>query len=84
MTEKAPIILEDWEYHGQTKIALKCASEEEMLTLQNTARELGICANSIKDAGRTQIAAGSRTVLAIGPGNSILDHTRSALTIIDS
>jgi PTH2 family peptidyl-tRNA hydrolase len=36
--------------------------------MQKKARELGLVACSIKDAGRTQIEAGSRTVLAIGPG----------------
>jgi hypothetical protein len=38
------------------------------LMLQVQARSLGLAANSIRDAGRTQIAAGSRTVLAVGPG----------------
>jgi PTH2 family peptidyl-tRNA hydrolase len=32
------------------------------------ARSLGLTAKSIRDAGRTQVAAGSRTVLGIGPG----------------
>ena len=32
------------------------------------ARQVGLVVQSIRDAGRTQIAAGSRTVAAIGPG----------------
>ena len=32
------------------------------------ARMVGLTAMDIRDAGRTQIAAGSRTVLGIGPG----------------
>lgn len=32
------------------------------------AREAGLIAALIRDAGRTQIAAGSITVLGIGPG----------------
>lgn len=39
------------------------------LELQKQARKSGLVAQSIMDAGRTQIAAGSRTVLAIGPGS---------------
>jgi PTH2 family peptidyl-tRNA hydrolase len=38
------------------------------LELQSAALKRGLCAKSIQDAGRTQIAAGSRTVLGIGPG----------------
>ncbi|KZV78178.1 hypothetical protein EXIGLDRAFT_634495, partial [Exidia glandulosa HHB12029] len=36
--------------------------------LQAVAKSLNLCARSIQDAGRTQIAAGSTTVLGIGPG----------------
>ncbi|KAJ3990443.1 peptidyl-tRNA hydrolase PTH2-domain-containing protein [Lentinula detonsa] len=60
-----PAFLRQWERTGQTKIALKCYSEEELLTLQAQAQSLNLCARSIQDAGRTQIAAGSRTVLGI-------------------
>ncbi|KAJ2795269.1 hypothetical protein H4R21_005178, partial [Coemansia helicoidea] len=57
-----------WEMTGQAKVALRCDSEAEMLELQGKARAAGLVAQSICDAGRTQIAAGSRTVLGIGPG----------------
>lgn len=53
---------------SQAKIALQIASEDELLLLQATAQSLNLCARDIQDAGRTQIAAGSRTVLGIGPG----------------
>jgi len=62
-----PALLRHWERAGQTKIALRCHSEDEMLLLQAQAQSLNICARSIQDAGRTQIAAGSRTVLGMGP-----------------
>ena len=62
-------LLRHWELHGQTKVAVRCDSEEEMLELQAKAKSLRICANSIKDAGRTQVAPNSRRVLAVGPGN---------------
>ncbi|KAG7099473.1 hypothetical protein E1B28_001322 [Marasmius oreades] len=61
-------VLRRWESSGQLKIALRCSNEEELLTLQAQAQSLNLCARSIQDAGRTQIAAGSRTVLGIlGP-----------------
>jgi len=62
-----PGLLKHWERTGQAKIALKADSEDELLVLQAQAQSLNICARSIQDAGRTQIAAGSRTVLGIGP-----------------
>ncbi|KAJ3828516.1 peptidyl-tRNA hydrolase [Lentinula raphanica] len=63
-----PALLRQWERNGQAKIALKCSSEEELLTLQAQAQSLNLCARSIQDAGRTQVAPGSRTVLGIiGP-----------------
>ncbi|KAH7340995.1 PTH2-domain-containing protein [Rhizoctonia solani] len=67
-----PTLIRHWERLGQPKIALKCDSEEELLLLQATAQSLSLCAKSIQDAGRTQIAAGSRTVLGIGPGPASL------------
>ncbi|KAG0150981.1 hypothetical protein CROQUDRAFT_37414 [Cronartium quercuum f. sp. fusiforme G11] len=69
-----PTLLRQWEYTGQAKIALKLeptegnSEEDEMLLLKARAHSLGLCARDIQDAGRTQIAAGSRTVLGIGPG----------------
>ncbi|KAJ8084286.1 hypothetical protein PM082_003054 [Marasmius tenuissimus] len=61
-------VLRRWEKSGQSKVALRCSSEEELLVLQAQAQSLNLCARSIQDAGRTQIAAGSRTVLGIlGP-----------------
>ncbi|KAI0803070.1 peptidyl-tRNA hydrolase PTH2-domain-containing protein [Irpex lacteus] len=63
-----PKLIQHWERIGQAKIALKANSEEELLELEAMAKSLNLCARSIVDAGRTQIAAGSRTVLGIGPG----------------
>jgi len=63
-----PVLLRQWERAGQTKVALRCEHEEELLLLKAQAQSLNLCARSIQDAGRTQIAAGSRTVLGIiGP-----------------
>lgn len=40
-----------------------------MLDLASLAREVGLTVSLIQDAGRTQIAPGSRTVLGVGPGS---------------
>ncbi|KAI8987146.1 peptidyl-tRNA hydrolase PTH2-domain-containing protein [Pilobolus umbonatus] len=64
-----PQLLRVWEQSGQAKVALKCDSEDKLLELQAIALSLGLPAQVIQDAGRTQIASGSRTVLGVGPGN---------------
>lgn len=48
---------------------LRCLHiKKNRLELQAIALSLGLPAQTIQDAGRTQIAAGSRTVLGVGPG----------------
>ncbi|RHZ03060.1 hypothetical protein DYB37_005824 [Aphanomyces astaci] len=65
--KRTPQALDFWEYSGQTKVALKIESEEEMLLLAGRAKELGLVHYIVVDAGRTQIAPDSKTVLAVGP-----------------
>lgn len=60
--------LKAWEDQGQAKITLKIDNEKELFTLQKEAKKVGLVAVVIQDAGRTQIAAGSSTVLVVGPG----------------
>ena len=45
------------------------------LSLEERAREFGLCARIIQDAGHTQVVPGSATVLGIGPGNIILRYS---------
>nr|XP_028564533.1 peptidyl-tRNA hydrolase 2, mitochondrial isoform X1 [Podarcis muralis] len=63
-----PELLKQWEYCGQPKVVLKAPDEETLLQLLGEAKTLGLTVSLIQDAGRTQIAPGSRTVLGIGPG----------------
>ncbi|KAF8528059.1 peptidyl-tRNA hydrolase PTH2-domain-containing protein [Hysterangium stoloniferum] len=62
-----PSLVRHWEITGQAKVALKCPSEEELLLLQAKAQSLNLCARTIMDAGRTEVDAGTITVLGIGP-----------------
>lgn len=76
-------ILKRWERYGQMKVALQCKSEEDMEVLQAQAVSLGLCAQVIHDAGRTQIASGSATVLGIGPGpKSVIDQVTGGLKLL--
>lgn len=66
--KKCPKGLRAWEISGCAKIAVKCPSEDEMVNvIYIKAKQAGIPCYLVEDAGRTQIAAGSRTVLGIGP-----------------
>ncbi|KAK5704936.1 hypothetical protein LTR97_002047 [Elasticomyces elasticus] len=76
-------VLQQWEDYGQAKVALKIDSEEDMLMLQAQAISLGLCAQVIHDAGRTQIASGSATVLGIGPApKSKIDEVTGHLRLL--
>lgn len=55
--------------------------QEEMLELARRSKELHLITSVIQDAGRTQIAPGSRTVLGVGPGpasdvNAVTGHLK--------
>ncbi|KZC07591.1 Peptidyl-tRNA hydrolase 2, mitochondrial [Dufourea novaeangliae] len=65
---KHPKILQSWEECGQAKITVKVDSEDALKEIAKQARAVGLLSNVIQDAGHTQIAPGSRTVCAIGPG----------------
>jgi peptidyl-tRNA hydrolase len=55
-----------WSIAGQTKIAVKCPDENELHAIEKRATEMGLISYLVADAGRTQIEAGTETVLAIG------------------
>ncbi|KAJ9292928.1 hypothetical protein DTO271G3_8226 [Paecilomyces variotii] len=75
-------ILRRWERGGQAKVALQVKSEEDILLLQAQALSLGLCARVIQDAGRTQIASGSRTVLGILGPKSVVDSVTGHLKLL--
>ncbi|KAL7538283.1 hypothetical protein ACHAWF_006044 [Thalassiosira exigua] len=64
---QCPSALSAWEKTGCAKIAVKCPDEDEMGEIFEKAMKRGIPLYLVEDAGRTQIAAGSRTVLGLGP-----------------
>lgn len=65
---KNPELLKQWEYCGQPKVVVKAPDEDTLVALLTHAKMLGLTVSLIQDAGRTQIAPGSQTVLGIGPG----------------
>jgi len=60
--------LDMWEATGAAKICLKAGGDEKVLKeLQQRARDLNIVTAIVRDAGHTQVAPGTMTVLGIGP-----------------
>ncbi|KAL3837959.1 hypothetical protein ACJIZ3_022550 [Penstemon smallii] len=73
---RAPKSLSRWEMCGQVKVVVKIESEDDMLVLQERAKSLNIPTHITIDAGRTQIAPNSRTVMAVlGPADLVDDVT---------
>lgn len=53
------------------------------MDLKARARALGLTTEVIADAGRTQIEAGSFTVLGVGPGpKSVIDQVTGGLKLL--
>jgi len=76
-------LLRAYERGGQPKIALRVPTTEELVSLARAARAAGLPTYVVQDAGRTQIAAGSRTVLAIGPApRSAVDAITGGLKLL--
>jgi len=64
-----PKVLSSWETLGQTKVCVRVGGEDELLHLAGLAKEAGLVTGVVRDAGRTQVDAGSFTVLGIGPAS---------------
>jgi peptidyl-tRNA hydrolase, PTH2 family len=78
--KKCPKALKAWEYTGCAKIAVKCPTTENLETIAALAKSMDVPMYLVEDAGRTQIAAGSRTVLGLfGPAfvfGPLTDHLK--------
>jgi PTH2 family peptidyl-tRNA hydrolase len=60
-----------WQMEGQTKICLQIHSEEELMALWEQAKNAGLRAHFITDAGRTEFnGVPTKTCVAIGPNKS--------------
>lgn len=73
--------LRHWQSQGQPKVVVKVDSEASFYEILREAQKEDVNTCLISDAGRTQIAAGSKTVLAVGPGpinkiNSLTGHLK--------
>lgn len=72
-----------WLDCGAAKIALAVPSHDVMLALKKAAEQRGIPVVVISDAGRTQVAPGTETVVGIGPApRSLVDQCSGSLKLL--
>lgn len=62
-------LVSEWRSEGMKKVVLKVANEKELLDYWHLAKAAKLATALIADAGKTQVAAGSKTALGIGPDN---------------
>jgi PTH2 family peptidyl-tRNA hydrolase len=71
-----------WNAEGAKKAVVKVDSEKDFYPLKEVAEQLKIYACIISDAGMTEIPAGTKTVLGIGPAPSnIIDQVTGELAL---
>ncbi|MBD3209670.1 peptidyl-tRNA hydrolase [Candidatus Woesearchaeota archaeon] len=56
-----------WHGQGMKKVVLKIPDEKSLLHCQQAAKKEGLVASLITDAGKTIVAPGTKTCVAIGP-----------------
>lgn len=59
--------VKEWHTSGQKKVVLKVSDEKELIKFFQKAKDLGFTASLITDAGKTVVAAGTKTCAGIGP-----------------
>ncbi|XP_058830931.1 peptidyl-tRNA hydrolase 2, mitochondrial [Topomyia yanbarensis] len=67
--------LQRWLLQGQPKIVVKIEDLAQLEHIAALARESGVVAEIVRDAGRTQVRSGTETVLGLGPDASELIDT---------
>lgn len=60
-------LVKSWRNEGMAKIVLKVKDEKELIMYFQKAKDNNLSAALITDAGRTVIAPGTKTAVAIGP-----------------
>jgi len=72
-----------WFTEGMTKICVRCDSEEELLAIEQKARNANLIVRLVMDAGKTEFKEPTRTCLAIGPGPAEeIDKITGALKLL--
>jgi PTH2 family peptidyl-tRNA hydrolase len=72
-----------WQNEGGKKAVVKVECEKDFYSLKERAEQLKIVTSLIIDAGHTEIPAGTKTVLGIGPApDNIIDKVTGDLPLL--
>ena len=65
--KSSKLMLLKWALNGHKKIVLECPNEQALFEIRDKAKNHRIITNIVRDAGLTQVAPDTPTVLAVGP-----------------
>jgi len=75
--------VQEWNNQGMAKIVLKTENEKTLLKLLQTAKDHNLKTAMITDAGKTVVAPGTKTCIAIGPDtDEKIDAITSSLKLV--
>ena len=81
--QSKPKWFKKWMDEGGKKAVVKVECEDDFYPLKEKAAELEIDIIIIADAGHTEIPAGTKTVLGIGPApNNLIDQVTGNLPLL--
>ena len=75
--------VDEWLREGMKKVVLEVANEKELVRHFQKAKDSGLPASLITDAGLTQIPPGTKTAVGVGPGkNEDIDKITGELKLL--
>ena len=79
---QSPQILDKYLKTGARKIVCNTTNVDELKRIYGQAKDAGLICHMVRDAGHTEIPAGTVTVVGIGPGiRSSIDKITSSLPL---
>lgn len=76
-------MINQWDEHGAKKVVLQGANTDQLLELHALALSLELPTYLVQDAGRTQVPAGSQTVLAIMGEEELVNQVTGQLKLMN-